>query len=196
MGEQDFYPPAENAIIASRPKKIVDLGSGTCGLLIRCLRKLPEARGIGVDLSHDACAKAGAIIRAAGMEQRISVVEASIQSLVDNPAPIEGADVIHGGFVFHDLMPDEETTMDALFKTFRRKAPSAALVIVDAIPNAQGPGEQGFSAAFTFLHYYFMGRRFLNEDEWKAKLLAAGYSSVHVGQLGISGGRIFTARPS
>jgi hypothetical protein len=93
-------------------------------------------------------------------------------------------------------MPDEETTMDALFKTFRRKAPSAALVIVDAIPNAQGPGEQGFSAAFTFLHYYFMGRRFLNEDEWKAKLLAAGYSSVHVGQLGISGGRIFTARPS
>jgi hypothetical protein len=196
MGEQDFYPPAENAITASRPKKIVDLGSGTCGLLIRCLRKLPEAHGVGIDLSHDACVKAQSIIRSVEMEHRLSVVEAPIQSLIDNPTPVEGADVIHGGFVFHDLLPDEEETLDALLRTFRQSAPAGALVIVDAVPYAQTPGEQAFSAAFTFLHSHFMGRRFLTESQWKSKLLAAGYATVEINQVGISGGRIFTARPA
>lgn len=194
MGENDFYPHAENAIVSSRPKKIVDLGSGTCGLLMRCLRKLPEAQGVGVDINKDACDKARSILQNAGMDQRISVIEAPIQSLVQNPAPLEGADIIHAGFVFHDLMPDEEATLDALLRTFRKQAPRGMLVVVDAVPFAHSPGEDAFSAAFTFLHSHFMSRKFLTEDGWKEKLFQAGYNSVEISQLGISGGRIFTAR--
>ncbi|WP_395814151.1 class I SAM-dependent methyltransferase [Archangium minus] len=194
MGEQDFYPQAEAAITASRPKKIVDLGSGTCGLLLRCLRKLPEAQGVGIDLSHSACVKARSIVQAAGMENRVSVIEAPIQSLIDNPAPLEGAEIIHGGFVFHDLMPDEEATLNALLKTFRRTAPNGALLVVDAVPYGPNPDEHAFSAAFTFLHSHFMGRRLQPESEWKERLSAAGYTRVDVAPLGISGGRIFTAR--
>ncbi len=194
MGEQDFYPPAERAVVSLRPRRIVDLGSGTCGLLIRCLRQLPEAAGVGIDLNGDACAKARDIVAAAGMDERIRVVEAPIQSLVSDPAPLEGAEVIHGGFVFHDLMPEEEATLEALLRTFRRVAPRAAVIVVDAVPYAPGADEQAFSAAFTFLHSHFMGRRLMPEGEWRAKLLAAGYASVDVERLGISGGRIFTAR--
>ena len=194
MGERDFYPQAESAIITSQPKKIVDLGSGTCGLLIRCLRKLPGARGVGIDINGDACAKAKSAISKAGFDDRISVVHAPIQSLVDDPTPLEGADIIHGGFVFHDLMPDEEETLDALLRTFREKAPRGTLVVVDAVPYAQNPGEHAFSAAFTFLHNQFMGRKLMTEEEWKTKLAAAGYNKVEVSQLGIPGGRIFTAK--
>lgn len=194
MGERDFYPHAENAIVSSRPKKIVDLGSGTCGLLMRALRKLPEAKGVGIDINKDACNKARSIIKSAGMDERISVIESPIQSLVQNPAPLQGADVIHAGFVFHDLMPDEEATLDALLQTFRNHAPHGMLVVVDAVPYAHNPGEDAFSAAFTFLHSHFMARQFLTEDGWRAKLSKAGYNSVEISHLGISGGRIFTAR--
>jgi len=194
MGERDFYPQAEDAIVSAQPRKIVDLGSGTCGLLIRCLKKLPDARGIGIDLNHDACEKAKSIIKNAEMDDRISVIEASIQSLIDDPSPLAGVDIIHGGFVFHDLMPDEEATLDALLKTFRRTAASGMLVIVDAVPYGACQGEKAFSAAFTFLHSHFMARQLLTEAEWRAKLSAAGYNSTEVTHLGISGGRIFKAR--
>ncbi|HZI55474.1 MAG TPA: class I SAM-dependent methyltransferase, partial [Verrucomicrobiae bacterium] len=194
MGESDFYPHAENAIISARPKKIVDLGSGTCGLLMRCLRQLPEAHGVGIDLNKDACSKARSILKNEGMDKRISVIEAPIQSLIQNPEPLEGADIIHGGFVFHDLMPEEEATLDALFQTFHKWAPRGTVVIVDAVPYAHNPGEDAFSAALTFMHSHFMARQFPTEDGWKTKLFQAGYNSVEVGQLGISGGRIFTAR--
>ncbi len=194
MGEQDFYPPAERAVVSARPRRIVDLGAGTCGLLMRCLRQLPEATAVGIDLNGDACKKARDIVAAAGMSERIRVVEAPIQSLVGDPSPLEGAEVIHGGFVFHDLMPDEEATLDALLATFRRVAPQAAVIVVDAVPYAPNSDEQAFSAAFTFLHSHFMGRRLMPEGEWRQKLTAAGYGSVAVERLGISGGRIFTAR--
>jgi predicted O-methyltransferase YrrM len=150
---------------------------------------------VGIDINGDACAKARSIIQAAGLDRRIQVIQAPIQSLIDDPAAVEGADVIHAGFVFHDLMPDEEGTLDALLKTFREKA-RGTLVVVDAVPYGQNPGEQAFSAAFTFLHNHFMGRQLMTESEWRAKLTSAGYDSVDVSRLGISGGRIFTARAS
>jgi predicted O-methyltransferase YrrM len=195
MGEQDFYPQAENAILSRQPKKIVDLGSGTCGLLIRLLRSLPGAEGVGVEISHDACVRARSIIKAEGLDDRLSVVEAPIQSLIENPAPIEGAEIIHAGWVFHDLLPEEEKTLDALLKAFYQNARTGALVIVEGVPYAQNPGEHSFSAAYTFLHSHFMGRKLLTESEWKAKLLAAGYRGIQTDRLGISGGRIFTVTP-
>jgi SAM-dependent methyltransferase len=193
MGEQDFYPHAERAILAARPRKIVDLGAGTCGLLIRCLNQLPEAVGVGIDMNHDACVEARAIVDKAGMGKRIGVIEAPIQKLIEDPTPLEGADVIHAGFVFHDLMPDEEKTLDALLKVCRQRA-RGTLIVVDAIPYGQIGGEEAFSACFTFLHHHFMARRLQPESEWTNRLTAAGYESVEVSRLGISGGRIFTAR--
>jgi hypothetical protein len=38
-----------------------------------------------------------------------------------------------------------------------------------------------------------MGRKLLTENEWSAKLSAAGYQTVEISRLGISGGRIFKA---
>ena len=194
MGELDFYPQAERAIISAQPKKIVDLGAGTCGLLIRCLKKLPDAQGVGIDINSSACSKARSIIKEAKLDDRLSVIEASIQSLIENPAALEGADIIHAGFVFHDLMPDEEEALNTLLKTFCEKAPNGMLVVVDAVPYGQNSEEQAFSAAFTFLHNHFMGRQLLTEDKWKTKLSSAGYNVIEVDRLGISGGRIFTAQ--
>jgi hypothetical protein len=196
MGERDFYPQAVKAILSSNPKKLVDLGAGTCGLLIRCLRQLPEASAVGIDRNHASCERAKAIISDAGMAGRINVVEASIQSLVQDATAVEGADVIHAGFVLHELLPVEEPTLDALLRTFRERAPRAKLVIVDAVPYAGNSGEQAFSAAYTFLHTHFMAQRLLTEDQWQAKLARAGYGPVDVARLGISGGRIFSASPA
>lgn len=54
MGSHAFYPAVLDTIVDAKPKKVVDLGSGTCRLLIETLTAVPEATGVGLDLAHDA----------------------------------------------------------------------------------------------------------------------------------------------
>lgn len=193
MGEQDFYPHAEKAILDRKPCKIVDLGSGSCGLLIRCLRRLPHSVGVGIDLSKKACDRARQALIAEGLDGRIRIINAPIQNLIQNPDPLRDAELIHAGFVFHDLMPHEERTLDQLLVTFQCHAPQATLVIVDAVPFADASAEGAFSTAFTFLHKHFMNRKLMTQNEWEIKIAAAGYTRLDVSPLGISGGRILCA---
>jgi len=191
MGERDFYPQAVRAILDLQPKRLVDLGSGSCGLLIRCLRQLPGATGLGIDLSAEACAKARETIADAGMTDRIGVVEAAVQEVADDPRLLDGADLVHAGFVLHDLMPADEASLDRLLAAVC--AAGATMLIVDAVPFGDRAGEEAFSAAFTFLHHNFMSRRLQPADEWVQRLRKAGFATVEVEPLGIPGGRLFRA---
>ena len=193
MGEQDFYPQAEAIMLALRPERIVDLGSGAGRLLIKMLRALPTASGAGVDVSAGGCAQARAAARDAGMEHRLHIFERSIQSLVEDSSPLRNADVIHAGWVFHELLPEDESCLDELLVVCRRTASTGTLVIVDGVPYASAPGERLFSAGYSYLHDSFMGRRLLTEEEWRGKLARAGFARVEIETLRIPGGRLFTA---
>ncbi len=194
MGEKDFYPHAEETILKLHPKKIVDLGSGTCGLLIRLAHKIKDLTGIGVDVSKDACDDAKSQLKKANLEKRIEVFQAPIQRLLAHTRVFKNADVIHAGFVFHDLLPEEERTLDALLSCISTTVPNATLVIVDAVPFSQHEHERAFSSAFSFLHKFFMGRKLLSESAWQSKLEQAGFKNIEIKPLGISGGRIFVAK--
>lgn len=52
------------------PLRILDLGTGTGCLLLSLLSELPRALGVGVDLSHDACATASANAERLGFADR------------------------------------------------------------------------------------------------------------------------------
>ncbi|MCI0586467.1 MAG: methyltransferase domain-containing protein [Planctomycetes bacterium] len=194
MGEQDFYPQAERVMLDLRPKRIVDLGSGVGRLLIKMLRALPDASGVGVDISAGGCEQARAAARAAGMEDRIQIYERSIQSLGEDPSPLRGADVIHAGWVFHELLPEDERYLDELLVACRTTASTGTLVIVEGVPYASAEDERMFSAGYSYLHDSFMSRRLLPEEEWRRKLAKAGFARVDVATLGIPGGRLFAAR--
>lgn len=196
MGFKDFYPHAMNAILKLNPKKVVDLGSGTCGLLINLSEKIKDFKGIGVDLSKEACKIAEAHIKELGLDDAIKVIVSPIQALIKNSDVFLNADIIHAGFVFHDLLPEEEETLDQLLACICKVAPKAALVISDAVPFSQNTHEQAFSSAFSFLHKFFMGRKLLSETEWETKLKKAGFTHVEITPLGISGGRLFVAKNS
>jgi methyltransferase family protein len=193
IGERDFYPQAERAIVSRRPRHIVDLGSGSCGLLIRCLKRLPEATGVGLDLSADACRHARVRLEQAGLGERVRVINAPIQSLVDDAEPLRDAELIHASFVLHDLLPDDESTLDEVLRTCRRVASRAAIVVIEGVPFASDAAERSFSAAYTFLHTHFMRRRLLSAEEWTSKLSRAGYAGVTCAPLPISSGRVIIA---
>jgi len=194
MGEQSFYPHAEEAILALRPRHFVDLGCGSARLLVKILQRLPEAYGTGIDISAKACADARHAAAEADLGERLRIIESPIQALADDPSPLAGADVIHAGFVLHDLMPDDEPVLDRLLAACRNAAPGATLVAVDAVPFARDEQERMFSAAFSYLHHGFMGRELQSEMAWSERLARAGFGAVEISKLGIPGGRLFLAR--
>ncbi|MFN7569883.1 MAG: class I SAM-dependent methyltransferase [Betaproteobacteria bacterium] len=193
MGEQSFYPKPENTIVAMAPKKIVDLGSGSGGFLIRMLRKIPGSTGVGIDLSASATEQAVHAASEAGMSDRLQFVTAPIQVLVEDASLIKDADVIHAGFVMHDLLPAEEQTLEALLRACCVYSTKGTMIIVDAIPVASSNWEKPFAAAFNHLHNHFMSRRLLSEEEWTEKLLRAGFTNVLIEVLDHPGGRMLIA---
>lgn len=190
MGATDFYPHAEQEILQANPKKIIDFGSGTCGLLIRLLERLPQATGIGIDLSASACQKAREIIEAKGLSHRLQVIHAPVQSLIDDPTLLKDVDVVHAGFVFHDLDPTQSQVLPSLLATIKAASPRAKLVIADAIPDDAPWENNAYSLAFTFLHTHFMDRKFPSEEGWKALLEKAGFMDVTLSKPGLSGSRL------
>jgi len=195
MGAEDFYPEARRAIFAAQPKRFVDLGAGSARLLIEVLLEFPKSTGVALDISAKACQAAHDAAQRVGVTDRLEVVERSIESVASDPGILEGADVIHGGFVFHDMLPHDEPTFDrvlhnsaeALAKTHGR------MMVTDAAPFVQNPRERTFSAAVSFLHHFFMGRRLLSEEEWSGKFRSNGFTAIECTRLAFPTGRLFTA---
>ncbi|MEV0966286.1 methyltransferase [Streptomyces sp. NPDC049910] len=194
MGSKAFYPAALETIFAAKPQRVADLGAGTCRLLIEVLQAFPGASGVGLDLDGPSCDAATAAAEQAGVGDRLTVIKRSIQSIADDATPVEGADVIHAGFVFHDMMPEEEHIADKVLANCRDALrPGGIMAITDAVPYLRNERERAFSAAVTYYHRQFMKRKLLSEQEWEAKLLGAGFSSVKTVELGFPTGRLFIA---
>ena len=178
VGSQGFYPHAFSEIVNFQPAKVADLGAGAGGLLIHLLRTLPDSVGTGIDMSSAACEEARCAAERAGVADRLNVVNRRIESLVDDPSPLEGADVVHAGFVMHDVVGDVEMFM-ALLRTCRAAtAKGCRLVVTDAMPYVPTSRERTFSALFTYLHASSMNVRLPTEEQWYAMFRRAGYAEI------------------
>jgi SAM-dependent methyltransferase len=195
MGAEDFYPAARATLFALQPKRFVDLGAGSARLLIEVLLQFPRSTGVALDISPASCAAAREAAQRAQVLDRLDIVERSIESVASDPAILDDADAIHGGFVFHDMLPHDESTFDSVLRNSARALvrTRGRMLVTDAAPYVQNPRERMFSAAFSFLHHFFMGRRLLSEEEWEAKFLSSGFQSVDCARLPFPTARLYVA---
>lgn len=178
VGSQGFYPYAFSEIVKLRPARVADLGAGAGSLLVHLLRTLPNSTGTAIDMSGAACAEARDAAERAGVADRLRVVNRTIESIVDDPSPVAGVDVVHAGFVLHDVIADAETFL-AVLRTCRAvTAEGARVVVTDAVPYVPVPRERAFSALFTYLHASSMNVRLPTEEQWRDMFLDAGYTDV------------------
>lgn len=192
--EGGFYAAALGTILKSDPKHVVDLGAGTARLLIEILKQVPTATATALDLSGEACVEARKAADLSGVGDRLRVVERSIQSVATDPEPLAGADVIHAGFVFHDMMPEEEDVADAVLANCHASLRDGGIMaLTEAVPYVPNPRERRFSAIVTYFHRQYMGRRLLSVEEWTKKLTVAGFADVRVITPRFPTGRVFVA---
>jgi SAM-dependent methyltransferase len=193
IGTYGFYPTVFSEIINRKPQLIVDLGAGAGGLLIHLLTELPDSTGLALDLSAAACEEAEQAAYRADVQDRLTVVNRSIESLIDDPGPIRGAGVVHGGFVLHDVSADADV-LNGVLRTCRESlADHGCVIATDAVPYEDNPRERAFSALFTYLHLSSMNVRLPSEERWRAAFARAGFSNVTSTPLRMPGSRMFLA---
>jgi trans-aconitate methyltransferase len=195
MGTLGFYPAALQTICDLKPHKFVDLGAGSARLLIEVLTRFPAASGVALDFDADACAEAERCARDADVLNRLQIIEASIQSVAHRHHFLQEADVIHAGFVFHDMMPNEEAVADQVLSRCREALLDrrGTMALTEVVPFATSQRERRFGALLTYYHQEFMGVELLNEDQWKNKLLSNGFRHVDCSRLRMPSCRLFTA---
>ncbi len=193
IGDRTFYPAVVDRVVAADAKHVVDLGAGAAGLLIDLLVQDDRRTGVALDLSAGACAAAREAAGRAGVDGRLQVVERSVESLIADPSPLEGADVIQACFVMHDVLQDEAAFDDVLRTCHKALAPGGLVAVVDAVSYGQEDRERKFSALFTYLHSTFMGVELPTEDQWVEKFRSAGFSNVECVSQVMPGGRLFLA---
>lgn len=191
VGSLGFYPLAFDRITELRPARVVDLGAGAGGLLVHLLTTLPDCTGTAIDMSAAACAEARLSAERAGVAERLDVVNRPIESLVHDPSPVRDADVVHAGFVLHDLAGDPDTFVDVLRACRAATAPGCRLIVTDAVPYVPTARERAFSALFTYLHASSMGVQLPTEEQWAGMFRRAGYTDVTCTPHRMPAGRLF-----
>ncbi|MFE3828675.1 methyltransferase [Streptomyces sp. NPDC059092] len=193
IGSRGFYPGVVEEIVSGAPRRIVDLGAGAGGLLLRLLGSLPGSTGLALDLSGAACEEARRAARRAGLADRLDVVHRSIESLADDPGPVRGADVVHAGFVLHDVVGRPEV-LDGVLRACRASLTEGGrMVVTDAVPYVAEPRERGFSALFSYLHASSMEVNLPPKDTWHEAFRRAGFTDVSSTPLRMPGSRVFVA---
>lgn len=193
VGSYGFYPGVISEITSRKPQRIVDLGAGAAGLLIHLLAELPDSKGLALDLNAAACEEAERAACRADLQDRLTVVNRSIESLIEDAGPIRDADVVHAGFVLHDVGVDADL-LDGVLRTCRAAlSEDGCLIATDAVAYADNPRERAFSALFTYLHSSSMGVRLRSDDKWRAAFQRAGFSNVTSTPLRMPGSRMFVA---
>lgn len=193
IGAYGFYPEVISEITGRKPLRIVDLGAGAGGLLIQLLKALPAASAIALDLSAAACEQAELSARQENVQDRLTVVNRSIESLIDDAEPVRGADVVHAGFVMHDAARDPDV-LDGVLRACRESiSDNGALVVTDSVPYVANSRERAFSALFTYVHSGAMGISLPTEEDWRAAFQRAGFSTVTSTPLRMPGSRVFVA---
>ncbi|MEU4473961.1 class I SAM-dependent methyltransferase [Micromonospora sp. NPDC023888] len=193
IGARAFYPQLIEQVAASGALRVADLGAGAGGLLIRLLQEDPARTGTAVDSSGAACAAARQAALAGGVHDRLTVVERQIESLVDDPGPVAGAEAILACYVMHDIVADRRIALGVLGALRDALAPGGFLAVADAVAYARQPEERTFSALFTYLHATFMSVVLPTEQEWLDTFEAAGFSTTRMVPIGLPGGRLFVA---
>lgn len=193
IGSAGFYPGQVAEILSRKPQRIVDLGSGAGGLLIQLLTALPTSTGLALDMSAGACEAAEQAAELAGVSDRLTMVNRPIESLLEHPEPVQGADVVHAGFVMHDTAARPEV-LEGILRTCREGlAEGGSVIVTDCVPYAQDPRERAFSALFTYLHAASMEVNLPTETEWRAAFTRAGFGDVTLTPLPMPGSRLIIA---
>ncbi len=138
-----------------------DIGCGAATRLIHLVASRPGTTGIGVDVNTEACQLARQNVKRAGLDDRITIIQADMLDIVEAPETfpqVAEADLVTSYFILHHFVG--QSVGGRPFLAAFRSAFRAArhLVVADGFreepgePGAQAPTSPLFTLAYQLFH--------------------------------------------
>ncbi len=193
VGRNDVIPSALRLLQGLSFSHALDLGCGSARLLT-LLCSTFGCGGVGVDLSSEACDEARQTVTAAGLADRVQIVEADAADLAAIPH-LEKTDLVVAMFLLHEFLSTERTEVVRHMRNFAsRLAPGAYFLVAEVPPaTSEVPKHEIFTPEFGFIHAV-MHQSLLSSDQWQSIFAEAGIVPLQVEPLGLPGGVLLLAQ--
>jgi SAM-dependent methyltransferase len=203
VGRQSVFPLVCEVLDEIQFEVIADLGCGSAELLIHICQRYPNIHAIGIDISVDACQLARQSVRHAGLDRRITILQANVLDLI-NPSvsseavtQIQRADVVSSFFMLHDLI-ETDGHSQVILQHFKQTFVRATHFFLGDTMKADSPTELQqqpiFSLAFELVHA-FMGHRIWRKQVYDRLFLAADFQIERCIQMPIPLSWLYVLKP-
>ncbi|SHG69705.1 SAM-dependent methyltransferase [Streptoalloteichus hindustanus] len=163
--------------------RVADIGCGAAARLIHLVGGRPDVTGVGVDVSGEACQLARQNVKSAGLDDRITIVQADVLGVVGAPeafTQVTDADLVTSYFILHHFVGERvggRPFLTALRAAFPR---ARSFVFADGFrdPRTEPTDDAGPAPLFTLayqLFHDFTGVGLRTRAEQREMFLDAGY---------------------
>lgn len=174
LGRKDLWPYVAGVARKFEFSQIADLGCGNAHYLISLCQEV-GADGIGVDISPDACDEARQEVAKAGLNDRITIIEADAGNLSTVPG-MGGVQLVINFFFLHEVLEKGYDVLVAYLRQVQESLPRGAHVLTaEVAPPGAEPGTRERFAPEYALTQALMEQHLLNEDGWRRAFTDAGF---------------------
>ena len=110
-------------------RTVADLGCGSCDVLIAFCQLDPTLKGVGVDISPEALKEARQRVAAAGLADRIRLVEGDFTRPESFFTHVQHVEAFHGMMAFHEFLRDGETAVIEMFRRMKEQFSGRYLLV-------------------------------------------------------------------
>jgi SAM-dependent methyltransferase len=192
LGGKDMVPHAMRLLETVSFNHVVDLGCGNARFLLTLCSRF-GANGTGVDISPEACAEAQKMIRDAGQQDRVNVVEGNAAELATIPG-LADTDLLVTFFLLHEIYAQGWDFLVKYLRDLSGRLPENAHVLTAEVePPALEAVGQRFTPEFTLVHA-LMRQRLLTADGWREAFAEGGFTVVEAVENDMPGGILILAQ--
>jgi 2-ketoarginine methyltransferase len=193
LGGKDMVPHARKLLQEIEFSDILDLGCGNARFLINACREF-DARGVGVDISTEACADAERAVAEAGLVGRIVITEADARAL-DEIEALSNTDLVVTFFLLHEILAQGMDVLVRYLTELRERLPRGAHLLAAEVepPSDEADAPQRFTPEFTYVHA-MMEQTLLSAAGWTEAFERGGFTIRRVQGNDMPGGLLLLAR--
>lgn len=191
--EQWLYFPLVNDILQERQvRRVVDLGCGDATFLRSLCEMNPDVRCYGIDIAAPAIEEGRRRVKAANLEDRITLHTGDIRDVEGIPAGFRTAEAATIFFILHEILYHGDDALIAFLRGYRKSFPGVPLIAFEAVrPTQEEMREKQGIAIYYYLYHELTQQKPVSRERWKELFQAAGFTQIEERYLDFSRSAIY-----
>jgi len=193
LGRQDVVPHAMKLLERLSFDRALDLGCGNARFLLAVCQRF-GAGGVGIDLSPEACEEAVKAVQAAGLTDRVRIVEGDAFD-VDRMPSLAETQLVITFFLLHEISSVSRAALVGFLSKLSARLPAGAHLLTAEVvpPEGDGATSQRFTPEFDYVHA-MMRQSLMSAGQWREALREGGFEVQEMLDVDMPGGLLVLGR--